>query len=188
MADPGERVTGRLEQSPGQSPEQSAALRQLIQSLRHYAEASDRVVDAAAQSHGLHRTDLRALTILMQRQAAGTDTSPSDLGRLLNLTSASTTALVDRLVANGHAQRAPSTTDRRRVMVTHTQSATVDGARIFGPMARYLSGRLAGFTAEQMHAAAQVVAAATDALNAFDAESTEGHPATAGPYTVADPT
>ncbi|MEV4900259.1 MarR family transcriptional regulator [Citricoccus sp. NPDC055426] len=171
------------------SADQPAELGQLIQSLRRYAEASDRAVDAAGHHSGLHRTDLRALTILMQRQAAGVDTSPTDLGRMLSLTSASTTALVDRLVANGHAQRTPSTTDRRRVRVDHTQSAAEDGRRVFVPMARHLAGHLAGFTPDQVRSAIQVLTAATDALNTFDplaeppAAATEaaGPPDTAGP-------
>ncbi|MGM7671174.1 MarR family winged helix-turn-helix transcriptional regulator [Microbacterium sp. A93] len=146
----------------------SAAIHQLIQSLRRYAEASDRAVDAAGQRSGLHRTDLRALTILMQRQAAGLDTSPTDLGRLLRLTSASTTALVDRLEANGHAQRSPSTTDRRRVRVNHTQTAAEDGRRVFVPMARHLASHLAGFTPDEMQSAMRVLTAATDALNTLD--------------------
>ena len=160
--------------------EQSAELGELMQSLRHYAEASDRVVEAAGQRRGLHRTDLRALTVLMQRQATGADTSPSDLGRILNLTSASTTALVDRLVANGHAQRNPSTTDRRRVRIIHTRSAAEDGARIFAPLARHLSDHLARFSTDQMHIAAQVVVAATEALESFDRDA-DSHAATAVP-------
>lgn len=177
---------------PGEQP---AELGRLIQSLRQYAEASDRAVDAAGHHSGLHRTDLRALTILMQRQAAGVDTSPTDLGRMLNLTSASTTALVDRLVANGHARRTPSTTDRRRVRVDHTQSAAEDGRRVFVPMARHLAGHLSGFTPDQVRSAIQVLMAATEALNTFDplaeppaasAEATAsaeavGPPDTAGP-------
>lgn len=147
---------------------ESAELDELIQSLRRYAEAADRTTDAAGQRSGLHRTDLRALTILMQRQSAGLDTTPSDLGRMLSLTSASTTALVDRLVANGHAQRAPSTTDRRRVQISHTDTAVRDGRRIFMPMARHLAERLSRFSPEQMQIAIEVLAAATDALDTLE--------------------
>ncbi|GAA1129585.1 MarR family winged helix-turn-helix transcriptional regulator [Citricoccus alkalitolerans] len=150
----------------GQEPSE---LFQLIHALRRYAEVADRTTDAAGHRSGLHRTDLRALTILMQRQAAGLNTSPTDLGRMLSLTSASTTALVDRLVANGHAERTPSTTDRRRVSISHTDTAAVDGRKIFMPMARTIADRLSDFTPEQMQTAIEVLAAATEALDAFDA-------------------
>ncbi|VXB79859.1 MarR family winged helix-turn-helix transcriptional regulator [Citricoccus sp. K5] len=154
-----------------QSGQESAELFQLIHALRRYAEVADRTVDAAGHRSGLHRTDLRALTILMQRQAAGLNTSPTDLGRMLSLTSASTTALVDRLVANGHAQRTPSTTDRRRVSISHTDTAAVDGRKIFMPMARTMTDRLSGFTPEQMQTAIEVLAAATEALDSFEAQA-----------------
>lgn len=146
----------------GQEP---AELFRLIHALRRYAEVADRTVDAAGHRSGLHRTDLRALTILMQRQAAGLTTSPTDLGRMLRLTSASTTALVDRLVSNGHAERTPSTTDRRRVSISHTDTAAVDGQRIFRPMARTMADRLSGFTPGQMQSAIDVLAAASEALD-----------------------
>ena len=150
----------------GQEPSE---LFQLIHALRRYAEVADRTTDAAGHRSGLHRTDLRALTILMQRQAAGLNTSPTDLGRMLSLTSASTTALVDRLVANGHAERTPSTTDRRRVSISHTDTAAVDGRKIFMPMARTIADHLSGFTPEQMQTAIEVLAAATEALDSFEA-------------------
>jgi DNA-binding MarR family transcriptional regulator len=151
---------------PGQEPSE---LFQLIHALRRYAEVADRTVDAAGHRSGLHRTDLRALTILMQRQAAGLNTSPTDLGRMLSLTSASTTALVDRLVSNGHAERTPSTTDRRRVSISHTDTAAVDGRKIFMPMARSMADRLSEFTPDQMQTAIEVLAAATEALGTVEA-------------------
>ncbi|MFC7403407.1 MarR family winged helix-turn-helix transcriptional regulator [Citricoccus sp. GCM10030269] len=148
---------------------ESTELPALVQALRRYAEAADRTTEAAGHHHGVHRTDLRALTILMQRQAAGLETTPTDLGRLLNLTSASTTALVDRLVANGHARRSPSTTDRRRVNISHTDSATNDGRAIFRPLAQRLTDRLAEFSPEQMQTAVDVLQAATETLDSIDA-------------------
>ncbi|MGD6979366.1 MULTISPECIES: MarR family winged helix-turn-helix transcriptional regulator [Citricoccus] len=160
-----------------QAPHDSEQMRLLIHALRRYAEASDRMVEAAGNQHGMYRTDLRALTLLMQRQAEGLQTTPKDLGQLLNLTSASTTALVDRLVANGHAERSRSTTDRRSVFVQHTPSAQAEGRAIFSPMSRLMMEHLAQFTPQQMDTAAQVVAAATAALEELDATG----PLTDGP-------
>jgi len=140
----------------------------LVHALRRYAEASDRAVEAAGNLHGMYRTDLRALALLMQREAEGLQTTPKDLGHLLNLTSASTTALVDRLVANGHAVRRRSTTDRRSVIVQHTPTAQEAGRAVFSPLSRVMTDYLSRFTPEQMDIAAEVVAAATAALDAAD--------------------
>lgn len=140
----------------------------LVQALRRYAEASDRVVEAAGNQHGMYRTDLRALALLMQRRAEGVQTTPKDLGQLLNLTSASTTALVDRLVANGHAERRRSTTDRRSVIVQHTPTAQAEGRAIFAPISQHMMEHLSHFSPEQMNTAAEVIAAATVALEDMD--------------------
>lgn len=161
------------------APDASEQMRLLVHELRRYAEASDRTVEAVGNLHGMYRTDLRALTLLMQRQAEGLQTTPKDLGQLLNLTSASTTALVDRLVANGHADRRRSTTDRRSVIVQHTPTAQAEGRAIFSPMSQLMMERLARFTPEQMGTAAEVIAAATAALEDLDVAGPP--PAGAGP-------
>lgn len=159
--------------------EASEQMRVLVHALRRYAEASDRAVEAAGNQHGMYRTDLRALTLLMQRQAQGLQTTPKDLGRLLNLTSASTTALVDRLVANGHAERNRSTTDRRSVIVRHTPTAQAEGRAIFSPISQQMMNQLAHFSPDQMDTAVQVIAAATTALEDLGAT---------GPHTTGPPT
>ena len=155
-------------------PQASEHMQALVHALRRYAEASDRAVEAAGNLHGMYRTDLRALALLMQREAEGLQTTPKDLGHLLNLTSASTTALVDRLVANGHAARRRSTTDRRSVIVQHTPTAQAAGRAVFSPMSRVMMDYLARFTPEQMDTAAEVVAAATAALDDLDAAGATG--------------
>ena len=149
------------------SPRDVSSFR-LIQALRRYSESADRATDMAGSVGGHHRTDLRALTVLMQRHAEGLETTPTDLARLLHLTSASTTALVDRLVANGHAKRERSSTDRRRVLVRHTDSATQDGRAIFAPLAQHLMRHLSEFTEQEMQTAAAVLEAATAGM--LDAE------------------
>jgi DNA-binding MarR family transcriptional regulator len=150
-----------------QEPAPPAELAALVQALRRFAEASDRTTEAAGHHSGMYRTDLRALAVLMQRHQDGQDTTPTDLGRLLNLTSASTTALVDRLVASGHAQRQASTTDRRRVNITHTPAAIAEGRAIFMPLARQMASSLSGFTPGQMRTAIEVLQAATASMDSM---------------------
>ncbi|MFG2597982.1 MarR family winged helix-turn-helix transcriptional regulator [Streptomyces sp. NPDC048462] len=45
-------------------------------------------------------------------------TTPTDLARRLDASTAATTLVIDRLVAGGHATREPHPTDRRKVIVT----------------------------------------------------------------------
>ncbi len=58
-------------------------------------------------------TDLAAMEHLM---VAGSLT-PSELSRRLDISTAATTLVVDRLVSLGHAQRHPHASDRRKVVV-----------------------------------------------------------------------
>ena len=57
-----------------------------------------------------------------------------ELGAGLGLSSASTTALVDRLEAAGMARREPDPQDRRRVLVTLSDSARRFGERRLAPL------------------------------------------------------
>lgn len=132
--------------------------------LRDFGESSERMVERAGREVGLYRTDLRALNILMRRQAAGLQTSASDLGRHLNLTKPATTAVVDRLVDSGHASRERSSQDRRRVLIHHSESAVRDGMAAFAEMGGMMRTALAQFSPAQLQTALQVVRAATAAL------------------------
>ncbi|MEU0939766.1 MarR family transcriptional regulator [Embleya sp. NPDC005971] len=93
----------------------------------------------SAGSHGDIRDQLRTLTLRQQRferylgremrvDAAGLavmdhliahgPATPTELARRLDASTAATTLVIDRLVAGGHASRAPHPTDRRKVVVS----------------------------------------------------------------------
>lgn len=92
-----------------------------------------------AGQYGDIRDELRTLTLRQQRferylsrqmqvDAAGLavmdhllehgPTTPTELARRLDASTAATTLVIDRLVAGGHAGRAPHPTDRRKVVVS----------------------------------------------------------------------
>lgn len=64
-------------------------------------------------------TDMSAIGELTQHGSMGT----ADLGRRLGISSASATVLVDRLERAGHVERVRDTADRRRVVLTVTETA-----------------------------------------------------------------
>ncbi|MDO4240471.1 MarR family winged helix-turn-helix transcriptional regulator [Micrococcus sp.] len=136
----------------------------VVGALRAFSELSDQAADDAGRELGLGRTDLRALTVLMRRAAAGEETTVTDLGRGLHLSKPAASAAVDRLVASGHAVRRRSEGDRRRVIVDHTDSALTDGRAAFLPLATRISGALEAFSDAELDAALRVVAAAAAAL------------------------
>ncbi|WP_431804387.1 MarR family winged helix-turn-helix transcriptional regulator [Microbacterium sp. bgisy203] len=83
-----------------------------------------------AQMHQRVRTiaslgdnELRALQFLLLRRREGFDVKPSEISRHLDISSASTTALLDRLERQGSVQRVSHPTDRRSILIAPTDRA-----------------------------------------------------------------
>jgi DNA-binding MarR family transcriptional regulator len=95
----------------------------VLQALRDYREAEAATRRSTSDSIGVGETDLVALRYLLRVQAAGEQVGPKDLSRVLKITTASTTSLIDRLVSNGHVRREPHPTDRRSLVVVPTLGA-----------------------------------------------------------------
>jgi len=102
-----------------------------------------------ASRNSLHTTDLRALICLLDADRAGVRATPGLLAESLGLTSASTTALVDRLEKAGLIRRSRDVTDRRRVLLEVTPSAMELGWSFFGPLIRSASETIEGFTPDE---------------------------------------
>ncbi len=136
----------------------------MLQALRAFSERADRLVDDAAQELGLHRTDLRALSVLMAHEHAGQAATAGDLRHELNLTPAATTAVLDRLTASGHAVRRRGDHDRRQVFAAPTAAAASDAARAFAPLSARIANVLDGVDDADLAAALRVIRALADAL------------------------
>lgn len=151
-------------------PKSDSQHRELLEALRAYAETAERVVDQRGAAIGVRRNDLRTLSLITRRQVAGLDTTPSEIARHLRLTTAATTALIDRMVAHGHARREPSTSDRRSIRVVATENALREGQGIFLPIAQRTVESLSSFSTEEIRIALQVVTTATAALESVIAD------------------
>jgi len=82
--------------------------------LRDFVVLSRAFERQVGQALAVNQTDLSAMEHLM---TAGSLT-PSELSRRLDISTAATTLVVDRLVALGHVQREAHASDRRKVIVT----------------------------------------------------------------------
>jgi DNA-binding MarR family transcriptional regulator len=103
--------------APGEQPDGPAAV---LKALRDYRAAEVATRRSTRDSTGMGETDLIALRYLLRAQAAGEQVGPKDLSRVLQITTASTTTLIDRLVGSGHVRREPHPTDRRSLVVVPT--------------------------------------------------------------------
>ncbi len=72
---------------------------------------------------GLADNELRVMEYVISTTGAGQDATPSDISRRLGISSASTTALLDRLERGGMVERASHPTDRRSILISATPEA-----------------------------------------------------------------
>jgi DNA-binding MarR family transcriptional regulator len=86
--------------------------------VRALLQAAGQVEVAIAERLGLGLRDLQAMDHLLSNPAPA---GPAELSRRLGITSASTTALLDRLQRAGHLERERHGSDRRRVLLHPTR-------------------------------------------------------------------
>lgn len=137
---------------------------EILRLLQDVTVASDRYVDAASRSEGLHRSDLQALAAVVRHGDVQAPLTVSELAKRLNLSSPATTALVDRLEGNGHLERHRDTVDRRRVTLSGTETARSTGRRLFLPMATAVQNVSAKFDEAELDVVRRYLDAATEAI------------------------
>lgn len=106
----------------------------VLNALRAYRAAESAMRRRTRDSMKMNETDLLAIRYVMRAHKAGRSISPKDLSRLLSISTASTTGLLDRLVASGHLARQPHPTDRRSVEIIPTSSADTEVRETLGEM------------------------------------------------------
>ena len=118
--------------------------------LRRLTVELDAVGQRFAGLHGLNRTDVRALVAIMDAARAGRPVTAGALGAAVELSSASVTALVDRLERAGHVHRVRDEADRRRVVLEMTPSAMAAGAEFFGGLQRNLVAAMSSYSDDEL--------------------------------------
>ena len=88
--------------------------------IRRLTVEVDAMGDRFAELHGMGRSDMRALVAIMDAARGGRAMTAGALGSAVELSSASVTALVDRLENAGHVHRVRDPEDRRRVVLEMT--------------------------------------------------------------------
>ncbi len=131
-------------------PEDPAARQEVALLLRRLTVELDAVGQRFAALHGLGRTDVRALVAIMDAARAGRALTAGALGEAVQLSSASVTALLDRLERVGHIRRVRDPADRRRVVLEMSDSAMAAGGAFFGGLQRDLLAAMAGYPDEEI--------------------------------------
>jgi DNA-binding MarR family transcriptional regulator len=102
--------------------------------LRRYRAAETAMRARTRASMKMNETDLVALRFLLREQRAGRIVRSIDIARMLDISTASTTTLIDRLEKAGHARREPHPTDRRAGIVVPTTGSDEEVRATLGAM------------------------------------------------------
>ena len=132
--------------------------------LRRLTVELDAVGQRFAELHGLGRTDVRAMVAIMDAARRGEALTAGALGRAVDLSSASVTALVDRLERGGHVHRVRDPADRRRVVLEMSESAMAAGGQFFGGLQRDLVAAMAGYADDELAVVRRVLTEMTDVI------------------------
>ena len=132
--------------------------------LRRLNVELDAVGQRFATVHGLGRTDVRALVAIMDAARRGQALTAGALGSAVELSSASVTALVDRLERFGHVRRGRDEADRRRVGLEMTESAMAAGGEFFGGLNRDLLAAMADYSDDELAVVRRFLEQVTDVV------------------------
>jgi len=112
----------------------SSTADQVIATLLEYRLAEEAMRRRTRDSMRMGTTDLQALRFLIKAQGENRIVSGRDVADHLGMTSASVTALLDRLTKSGHVKRTPHPTNRRSNMVTATPGSDDEVRQTLGAM------------------------------------------------------
>lgn len=107
--------------------------------LRELIRTGEQVAPAVANRAGLSHNELRALEHLVEGPMG-----PGELGKVLGVSSAAASGIIDRLQQRGHATRVSHATDGRRTSVTISASGRTEVVGHLLPMFRELAELDAG--------------------------------------------
>jgi len=142
----------------------------LADDLRAMNAESDRIGRHFAARHDVTVNDFRALLYVTVAETAGTPLTAGELRRLLGLSGAAITYLVDRMIDAGHFRRESDPADRRKVILRVADRGMAVARGFFAPLGRHTHRALAGLPDAELAAAHRTFTALIDAMRAFGAE------------------
>lgn len=146
----------RLIDRSGMSEDEVRQIGELMAALGRLRDAEQRLMAASLEYMKLNRTDMRALHFLIACQHRGLLASPGDIAQHLEISSASTTKLLDRLERGHHITRTPHPTDRRALTIAVTPATHEAAMNTVGRQ-----------QARRFHAAARLSTQERDAIIRF---------------------
>lgn len=112
---------GRLIDRTAMKPEDVAQITRLMNSMANLRHAEEELSKASQRFMQLSETEMRAIHYLIVAANQKQVVTPGSLAKHLDITSASTTKLLDRLERGEHIVRSAHPTDRRALSISVTE-------------------------------------------------------------------
>ena len=145
----------------------------VLEALRVYRAAEMAMRRRTRESMSMGENELLVLRYLLRDPSRGV--RPGELTRYLGLSTASTTAILDRLERSGHLTRVANPADRRSVFVRATERAHVEVRQTLGNMHDRMLAAVIDMSPEESGAVVAFLQRMSEAVDGVAVES-EAHP------------
>lgn len=144
------------------------AIAHTLRAVQTLSDALDRMHSGMKGDMGMNASDLATLRMLTIRETRGEMVSPHDVATHLRISTASTTKLIDRLVASGHLERRPHPSDGRARVVVLTDKSHREFFQHFGAHLGAMREMAAQFDDRQLETVASFMDQLTEAISTDD--------------------
>ncbi|OYC98686.1 MarR family transcriptional regulator [Microbacterium sp. Yaish 1] len=122
-------------------------------------------------SMSMGENELLVLRYLIKAHGEGRLVGPTELSRYLGISTASTTALIDRLQKSGHVTRQAHPSDRRSVHVVATEKSDEEVRETLGRMHERMIAAVDGMSAEEARIVIACLGRLQQAVDEVDAHA-----------------
>ncbi|MBB3157137.1 DNA-binding MarR family transcriptional regulator [Microbacterium proteolyticum] len=140
----------------------------VLQAFRVYRAAEVAMRRRTRDSMSMGENELLVLRYLLRAAGQKRQVSPSELTRYLGVSTASTTAIVDRLEKSGHVVRVPHPTDRRSIFIVATEASDDEVRATLGSMHSRMMAAVVDMTPEESAAVIACLGRLQDAVDQVD--------------------
>ena len=105
---------------------------EVMESMRRWRSVERQLNDASRKYMQLGENDMRAVRYIIASQRHGVLATPSDVAKHLNITTASVSRMIDRLVEGNHILRRPHPQDRRSTALEVTEETQATARQSVG--------------------------------------------------------
>ncbi|MCD2168752.1 MULTISPECIES: MarR family winged helix-turn-helix transcriptional regulator [Microbacterium] len=145
----------------------------VLQAFRVYRAAEVAMRRRTRESMSMGENELLVLRYLLRAAGQNRQVSPSELTRYLGVSTASTTAIVDRLEKTGHVTRVPHPTDRRSIFIVATTESDDEVRATLGDMHARMMSAVVDMSPEDSAAVIACLGRLQDAVDQVDPHPVE---------------